>query len=277
MSDLTGKIAIVTGGGGGLGSGISAILTERGATVAVADLSIEAASSVVSALAAEGREAKSFGVDITQTASAKRLIDDVLVAYGRLDILVNNAGIHGAPGFEDAEGDFREEDWDTTFDVNVKGTLHMLEAVLGHMVERRSGKIVNISSHSGRGELPAGGGIPSAPSGGAYGASKAAVIYLTQTYAVRLGPYNINVNCVCPGSIFTPLWAGYARWAAKHVPDFAGLTPEQVYDRAIRMRTPLGRPQTPEDVGRAVAFFVSEDAKNITGQALNVNGGQRMN
>jgi NAD(P)-dependent dehydrogenase (short-subunit alcohol dehydrogenase family) len=277
IGGFDGKVAVVTGGGGGLGTGIVTILAERGARVAVCDLSVEGAAKVAASIDPNGGSVRPFVVDIADRASTERLVSAVLSAFGQIDILVNNAGVHGAEGFEETDQLFREQDWDLTFRVNVKGTVFMTESVIEHMIARRQGKIVNTSSHAARGELPSGAGVPAAPSGGAYGASKAAVLFLTQTYANRLGPHNINVNCVCPGSIFTPLWAAYARWAAKHVTDFAGLEPEQVYEKAMRLRTPLGRAQTAEDIGKAVAFFASDDASNITGQSLNVNGGQRMN
>ena len=136
------------------------------------------------------------------------------------------------------------------------------------MQERRCGKIVNIASHAGRG-----GGS----GGGAYGASKAAVIHLTQSYALDLAPYNINVNVVCPGTIWTPMWERIAVRAKRNNPEQQHLTPREIFDAAIAERCPLGREQTPEDIGKAVAFFASDDAINITGQSLNVNGGTRMN
>jgi meso-butanediol dehydrogenase/(S,S)-butanediol dehydrogenase/diacetyl reductase len=278
LADLTGKVAIVTGGGGGIGRGIATVLARCGARIAVADVRLEVAEHAVADLIREtGSVMKPFSVDVTDVVSVDRLIQEVIREFATVDILVNNAGVHGAPGFEDVTSQYREEDWDVTFAVNVKGTLHVTEAVIPEMTRKQSGKIVNISSHSGRGELPSGGGTLAAPSGGAYGASKAAIIYLTQTYAIRLGPQNINVNCICPGSVFTPLWEGYGVWAARNIPAYAGLSPREVYERTVTERAPLGRPQTPEDVGNAVAFLASEEARNITGQALNVNGGQRMN
>ena len=278
VADLSNKVALVTGGGGGLGAGISKVLLACGARVAVADLSLEAATKVAAEIGGpDGRMARPFQVDVSVQADAARLVDEVRRELGQIDILVNNAGVHGAPGFADSGIGSREEDWDVTFRVNVKGTVLITEAVMSEMIERRSGKIVNISSHAGRGELPGGSGLLAAPTAGAYAASKAAVILLTQTYAIRLGPHNVNVNCVCPGSIFTPLWAANATWTARNNPAFKGLSPEEVFAKSIQERCPLGRPQTPEDIGNAVAFLASDFAKNITGQALNVNGGQRMN
>ncbi len=127
--------------------------------------------------------------------------------------------------------------------------------------------IVNIASQGGRQGMAG---------GAAYGASKAAVIHLTQSYALDLAPFNINVNAVCPGTLWTPMWERIARRIKRNDPSKAHLTPRQIFEDAVRQRCPLGREQTPEDIGKAVAFFASDDAINITGQALNVNGGIRM-
>ena len=109
------------------------------------------------------------------------------------------------------------------------------------------------------------------------GASKAAVIHLTQSFALDLAPYNINVNAICPGTIWTPMLQRITERTKRNDPSKRDLTPRQIFDESIQQRCPLGREQTPEDIGKAVAFFASDDAYNITGQALNVNGGTRMN
>ena len=142
------------------------------------------------------------------------------------------------------------------------------EVVAEHMIDRGSGKIVNIASHAGR---------VGVAGGGAYGASKAAVIHLTQSFAMQLAPHNINVNAVCPGSIWTPMWERIAERNRRNDPAKAHLTGRQIFEEAIRDLCPLKREQTPEDIGKAVAFLASDDAYNITGQSLNVNGGTRMN
>ena len=264
---LEDRVALVTGGARGLGEGIALVLAERGADVAVCDINMDGARQTAEAIAAIGRKAESYMVDVTSQDGLRKMLDATLSDFGRIDILVNAAGVIGAPGFEDTTTS-REEDWDLTFDVNVKGTALASDAVAPHMKERRFGKIVNIASHGGRG-----GGA----GGGAYGASKAAVIHLTQSYALDLAPFNINVNAICPGSIWTPMWERIAVRARRNNPEQRNLTPRQIFDAAIAERCPLGRAQTPEDIGKAVAFFASDDAYNITGQSLNVNGGIRMN
>ena len=264
---LKDRIALITGGARGLGRGIALVLAERGADVAVCDINLDGATQTAAEIGATGREARAYKVDVTSQAQLRDVVAAAIAEFGRIDILVNAAGVIGAPGFEDTTGS-REEDWDLTFDVNVKGTALASDAVSPHMKERRFGKIVNIASHAGRG-----GGA----GGGAYGASKAAVIHLTQSYAMELAPYSINVNVVCPGTIWTPMWERIAVRAKRNNPEQSHLTPREIFDAAIAERCPLGRAQTPEDIGKAVAFFASDDAYNITGQSLNVNGGTRMN
>ena len=263
---LEGMVALVTGGARGLGEGIALVLAQRGADVALCDIDLDGARETAGAIQDGGRKSEAYKVDVTSQKELKDTVGAVLSDFGRVDILVNAAGVIGAPGFEDTTGS-REEDWDLTFDVNVKGTVLASDAVIPHLKERRSGKIVNIASHGGR---RGGGG------GGAYGASKAAVIHLTQSYAMDLAPYNVNVNVVCPGTIWTPMWERIAVRARRNNPEQAHLTPREIFDAAIQERCPLGREQTPEDIGKAVAFFASDDALNITGQSLNVNGGTRM-
>ncbi|MYE53848.1 MAG: SDR family oxidoreductase [Chloroflexi bacterium] len=264
---LEAKVALITGGARGLGEGIALVLAARGANIAACDINLEGARQTADAVSALGRRAEAYSVVFTSHDQLRQTVDAVLADLGRIDILVNAAGVIGAAGFEDTTGS-REEDWDLTFDVNVKGTALASDAVSPHMKERRFGKIVNIASHAGRG-----GGS----GGGAYGASKAAVIHLTQSYALDLAPYNINVNVVCPGTIWTPMWERIADRAKRNNPEQQHLTPRDIFDAAIAERCPLGREQTPEDIGKAVAFFASDDALNITGQSLNVNGGTRMN
>ena len=264
---LEDRIALVTGGARGLGKGIAVVLAERGADVAVCDINLDGATQTAAEIDATGRKARAYKVDVTSQAQLRDTVDAALAEFGRIDILVNAAGVIGAPGFEDTTGS-REEDWDLTFDVNVKGTALASDAVSPHMKERRFGKIVNIASHAGRG-----GGA----GGGAYGASKAAVIHLTQSYAMELAPYSVNVNVVCPGSIWTPMWERIAVRGKRNDPEKADMSPREIFEDMIRERCPLGREQTAEDIGKAVAFFASDDAYNITGQSLNVNGGTRMN
>ena len=265
--NLEGKIAIVTGGGRGLGRGISLVLAERGADVVVADIDTEGAQKTSEEVVALGRKSMACTVDVTKRASAEQMTNAVLERFGRIDILVNNAGVVGKPGWYEHET-LREEDWDFCYQVNVKGMVITSEVVAEHMKQRRSGKIVNIASVAGRQGRPA---IAH------YSASKAAAINWTQAHALMLAPYDINVNGVCPGILWTAMWEVVGlRYAFTNWPD-EKLTAREAFDRSIKQRVPLGREQTPEDIGKAVAFFASDDAKNITGQVLNVDGGNFLN
>lgn len=264
---LSDRVALITGGGSGLGRGIAAVMAQRGADIAVADIDLTSAEHTAHQLVNEGYRAKAYGVDVTNRKMLGSMVDAVIADFGRIDILVNAAGVIGAEGFEDTVSS-REQDWDITFNVNVKGTVLACESVASHMKARRFGKIVNIASHAGRG-----GGAD----GGAYGASKAAVIHLTQSFALDLASFNINVNVLCPGSIWTPMWERIAERSKRTNPELRDLAPIEIFNRLINERCPLGREQTPEDIGMAAAFFASDDAVNITGQSLNVNGGTRMN
>ncbi|MDP3063626.1 MAG: SDR family NAD(P)-dependent oxidoreductase [Chloroflexota bacterium] len=267
MIDLKDRVAIVTGGASGIGRGICLVLAECGADVVVADIDAKRAEQVAAEVQAKGRKSMAAVVDVTKPASVDQMVKDVLARFGRIDILVNDAGVVGAPGWVEAPT-HRVEDWDAVFEVNVKGVVIPSVAVAEHMKQRRSGKIVNIASGAGRQGSP---GFPH------YSASKAAVISWTQAHAAELGPYNVNVNCVCPGVLWTPMWETIATRTQRNNPQLKGLTIRQVFEKVAAPNNPLGREQTPEDVGKAVAFFASDDARNITGQALNVNAGSRMN
>jgi NAD(P)-dependent dehydrogenase (short-subunit alcohol dehydrogenase family) len=270
MIDLSDRVAIVSGGGSGIGAGICSVLAGQGAAIAVADLSLASAERVANELAATGARAAAFQVDVTRRGSVSGLVAAVLQRFGQIDILVNNAGVVGAPGWEtrDRPGD---EDWDLTHAVNLRGVVNFSEAVAEHMKERRSGKIINIASIAGRQ-----GGAQNPP----YNVSKAGVISWTQGHAEELAPYNINVNAICPGSLWTPLYARLIERSARlgYIPPLApGESAEDAFRKRVESRTPLRRPQTPEDVGKLAAFLASEDARNITGQAINLDGGTRMN
>ena len=273
MRQLENKVALVTGAARGIGRGIALVLGSRGAIVAVSDLDVDGARAVAGELAAEGGRAFPVAGDVTDPESMTAVAGEVIEREGWIDICVANAGVIGAPGYEGRTG-YTRDDWDLTLDVNVKGLACTIDAVVPHMKERRSGKIVTIASHGGRAPhgavMPHGATIP-------YMVSKAAAIQLTHLLAMRLAPYDINVNAVCPGLLWTPMWERIARSHRQSNPELRDLSPREVFDRDVRSRTPLGRPQTPEDIGRAVAFLVSDDASEITGQALNVNGGAVMN
>ncbi len=269
MIDLTGKVAIVTGGGSGIGRGICLVLAEQGADVVVADLNAQAAESVASEVAARGRKGVASVVDVTDRASVERMVAEALAMSGKIDILVNNAGIVGAAGWWERPIP-SNEDWEQVLAVNLRGVVIVSEAVAPHMKERRYGKIINIASIAAR------QGGPDIPH---YNASKAAVVSWTQSHALQLAPYNVNVNAICPGLLWTPLFERLAQRRATFNTDpaFAGLSGRAFFEKLVETTIPMKKEQTPEDIGKLAAFLASDDAHNITGQAINVDGGRRMN
>jgi NAD(P)-dependent dehydrogenase (short-subunit alcohol dehydrogenase family) len=159
------------------------------------------------------------------------------------------------------------EDWEKSMSVNLKGTFLCSRAAAKEMIARKRGRMINIASIGGKeGEEFIGG----------YCASKFGVIGLTQAMAKELGRYHITVNAVCPGYIWTPMWEKMAVWFQQNVPALANKSPREIFDARVKSVTPLRRPQTAEDIAALVAFLASEEAKNISGQAINVDGGARM-
>ena len=193
-------------------------------------------------------------------------VQNVLGRFGQIDVLVNNAGVVSAPGWA-GRVDEAEADWDIVYEVNVKGVDRVTRAVAPGMKERRFGKIINISSVAGRRGNP---GLS------AYSASKAACISITQAAALELAPYNINVNVICPGLLWTPMWNVLATRQVALLQDAAARTPREQFESVVARSTPLRREQTPEDIGNLAAFLASQHARNITGQAINVNGGSQL-
>ena len=263
---LENKIAIVTGGATGIGRGIVRILAERGADIIVADMNEKASDEAVAEVESLGRRSLSVPTDVTDDNGTDGMVASALSMYGRVDILVCNAGVIGAPGWWERD-EASADDWDATYAVNVRGVMHSIESVRGHMSERMKGKIVVIASIAARG----GGVGPLAH----YRASKGAALNVSQAYALQLAPYNINVNTICPGLLWTDMWEQIAKKALADDPTDTRTARER-FEEALEI-VPLGREQTPEDIGKVAAFLCSEKAKNITGQAINVDGGIKMN
>ena len=264
--DVTGRVAIVTGSGRGIGRGISLVLAKNGADVVVADLNIENARKVAAEVAEMGRQSMPLNLDVTDQESADTVARQIVDRFGRIDILVNNAGVIGAPGWEDREKP-NEEDWDLILEVNVRGVAKVTDAVTPYMKEKSYGKIVNIASIAGR------EGSPRNPP---YNVSKTGVISLTQSQALELAPHNINVNAICPGLLWTPMFERILNRPTM-APNLKELPPREAFEKYVETKIPLGREQTPEDIGNLAAFLCSEFAKNITGQSINVSGGFFMN
>ena len=281
---LEGRVAIVTGGAQGIGRGIVRCLAEEGADIAVVDIDRDHATEAVGEVKSMGRQALSVVADATEADGVETAVAAVVGRFGRIDILVNNVGgMKGLPARTEPGRitNRTDEEWLNSYEINLKPAIIVCRSVVPHLIKQRSGKIVNISSISGRmGDF---GNMP-------YSVFKAGVISFTWSLARELAPHNINVNCVCPGWVYTPLWERgatgrlallkQAKESGQEVPpyfadiDLEGLTPEDFWRKYIVVpNAPLGREQTAEDMGRAVAFFVSDDARNITGQVLHVDGG----
>ena len=274
-ADLTDKKALVTGGGSGLGRGIALVLARQGVDVAIGDIDAKSATEVATEIEGMGRRALPLMMDVTSRPSVRDAVARVVSHWERLDILVNNAGVTGAPGWVEADED-REEDWDYTFAVNLKGMMFCCKEATPYMVERHYGKIINISSTAGRSASERRGqATMSRPSHAPYAASKAGVIRYTQKLASALARDNINVNTVCPGRLVTSLGMQIvrSRQIKGHSPEGP---PEDVRQQQIIAGNLFGRELTPEDVGKMVAFLASDDAWNITGQAIQVDGGAIM-
>ena len=262
MIDLNGKHALVTGGGSGIGRGICNVLARAGADVTVVDIDESSARKTAENLTGTG-EFRFEKVDVTSGISVIDLLERVLASSSRVDILVNNAGIIGAKDWWLRE-EPNDDDWDAVFAVNVRGMARVTAVVSQHMIGNNYGKIVNISSVAGR------RGDPTNPS---YSASKAAVISLTQSTALELAPFDINVNAICPGVLWTAMWQRIAYRRSISSDNVEELLPREMFDIAIKKRMPLGREQTPEDVGCLATFLASDLACNITGQSINVDSG----
>jgi len=254
MGELEGKVTIITGGGSGIGAGIARVVAREGAKAVVTDLDGDAAEQV----AAEVGGALGLQHDVTSWASCQAVVQRVLDEKGQIDVLVNNAGVSRSIAFHDID----EAEWDRVNDVNAKGVFLVTRAVVPHMMERRSGRIINISSMVGKEAIPL---------FVHYSASKFAVMGLTQGLAKELAAYDINVNAVCPGVVRTPLWEPLL----DQLSETKGITREEAF-REFVAGIPLGRPQEPEDIGEVVAFLASDRARNMTGQGVNVTGGMQL-
>ena len=246
--EAKGKTALVTGASRGIGRSLAKGLAEAGFDVAITDLPSQAADLAVtkSEIEAAGRKAYVYTMDVSKKREIEATVDALLEASGSIDVLVNNAGILKPSLLQDLD----EASWDAHFDINAKGVLMMCQAVLPHMREKRSGRVINIASIAGR---------QGVPTQGHYAATKAVVITLTRVLAQEVGMDGVTVNAICPGIILTEMGKNnLGREAAiRHWEDVAALK----------------RLGAPEDVVGPVLFFASDLSAFVTGQALNVDGG----
>ena len=256
MSETTKPVAVITGGGSGIGAEIARELGTRGYLVMVTDINGEAAAKI----AAEIPDAHATSLDVTNPEASTALVNKVVENFGRIDVWVSNAGISKMQKFIDIS----PEDLRRTFEVNTYGIFFAGQAAARAMIERGiKGRIINTASMAAKQ-----GRVPFLAD---YVASKFAVLGLTQSMAFELAPHGILVNCVCPGFVATPMQDRELAWEAK----LRGSDPESVKKLWIN-DTPLARLETPEDVARVVAFLAGSDSSFITGEAISVNGGAYM-
>ncbi len=252
------KVAIVTGGARGIGGSIVEGFAREKASVVIADILFETAQELAQKLTRNGARVIAVKADLTKKSDADNLIATTMKEFGKIDILVNAAGITQDILLVDID----EAAWDRMLEVNAKSVYLTIKAVMPHMIAARYGKIINISSRAGKEGMA---GLSH------YAASKFAILGFTQAAAKELAQYDINVNAVCPGILRTDMWEKIldARSARTGIPR------EEIWSRAMET-IPLKRPQTPEDITNVVLFLSSDVSRNITGEAVNVSGGARM-
>jgi NAD(P)-dependent dehydrogenase (short-subunit alcohol dehydrogenase family) len=244
---LKGKVALVTGAGSpiGFGRAISLTLAKEGCDIIVNDIDLPGAKQTTTEINDLGRKAIPVKADISNKAEVNDMVNTAYEQFGRIDILVNNAsmGLAGKPFLE-----ITDEEWDLMINVNFRGTVYVTRAVLPGMIKQKSGKIINIASNAGK------TGVPTASM---YAATKAAVVSITKSLSIEVGPLGINVNGIAPGTAKTNL----ERYA----------TPEFV--KMASHLPPIGRLTVPQDIANMVAFLASDAASDIAGQTYSVDGG----
>lgn len=247
---LKDKVAIITGGGSGIGRSISLKFSEHGARIAIPDRKIDLADETVTLIKKTGGEALSIQTDVTDYSQVSQMVDTILKTFGKIDILVNNAGWNKFGPFLETTPEF----WDVIINLNLRGVVNCTRSVLDHMIQNKYGVIVNIASDAGRDGLP--GQV-------IYSAAKGGVIAFTKALAKEMGEYGIRLNSVSPGPVETPmLKVGVESSKAIH----DGMM-------WLKKLTPLGRFGKPEDVANLALFLASEESCFITGQLISVNGG----
>jgi 3-oxoacyl-[acyl-carrier protein] reductase len=246
MQRLNDQVAVVTGAARGIGRGIASVLAAEGARVVLCDIDAEPAEQTATELRVQGLDVVALTTDVTDRASVVAMAERVYAEHGRIDIVAANAGIY--PVAELA--DISDALWDHVMDVNVKGALRVVQACVPSMVSRHYGRVVLTSSITGP--------ITGQPGFAHYGASKAAMLGFMRSVAVELATSGVTINAVLPGNVATP---GFAGTSDEH---------QQLMVRSI----PMGHYADPEDVGWAVRFLASPEARYITGQTLVVDGGQ---
>jgi 3-oxoacyl-[acyl-carrier protein] reductase len=247
------KVAFVTGAGRGIGAATAQRLSRDGAAVAVIDLRTEDTAETVAAIEAAGGKAIGLGCDVSQADQVQAAVDRTVSEFGRLDFLVNNAGIIR----DNMLFKMSEQDWDTVISVHLKGAFLCSRAAQKHMVQQKSGRIVNLSSTSATGNRGQAN----------YAAAKAGIQGFTKTLAIELGPFGVNVNSIAPGFIMTPM--------IEQTAERMGV-PLEVFKKGAAEGLHLKRTGTPDDIAGVVSFLCGPDSSYITGQNIYVDGGYRL-
>ncbi len=248
MFDLSGEIAIVTGGNQGIGFGISEGLAGAGATVVIANRRAEEDREAAESLQQKGFKTIAIPTDVSQKTSVAAMVEKTLREFGKIDILVNNAAVIIRKPIED----FTEEEWDRVLATNLRGLYFCCQLAGKEMIKQRKGKIINVSSVLSK---------IVQPGRGVYATTKAGVSHLTRAMALEWAQYNINVNAIGPGLTITPI---NERHFAEHPEDL----------EKIKAGIPLGREAYPPDYAGAAVFLASDASSYVTGQTLYIDGGQ---
>lgn len=259
MGTLDNKVALITGAASGMGKAMAQGYAAEGAHVVIADLNIDGANAVAEEIRSAGGAASAKAFNVTDAEASKTLVDEIVAEQGSLDILVNNAGI----GLIKTVWETTPAEWDRIFDVNVKGLFFLSQAASEPMRRQGSGKIINMASVAGR----RGEALVSA-----YCASKATVISITQSVALALAPYGVNVNAMSPGVVDTPYW----KEVDKQFGEITGKAEGETF-KSVADTIPLGRTSVPADVVPLAIFLAGPGSDYITGQTYNVEGGTYFN
>jgi NAD(P)-dependent dehydrogenase (short-subunit alcohol dehydrogenase family) len=279
MADLTHRTALVTGGGQGLGRAIALVLAEQGTAIGVADIRADLSGAVAREVEQLGGRALALRMDVRSRESIAAGMTEIIRNWGKLDVLVNNGGVARAPAGAKLDSD---AEWQFVMDVNLHGTVNCCDVILPHMAEHEYGKIVNISSTAGKpGDAPPPlvdntPLVPISAGAAAYSLSKAGIIRYTHLLAAAAAPHNVNVNCVCPTRMLTQMGFELAAVAREQHPDLSDEDVRELRRKAGREGNRFRRELEPVDVAKMVAFLASDDARNITGQSINVDGGFKM-